>query len=68
MSKGIVKWFDPVKGYGFIQPDEGGKDVFIHISALQSAGLSTLADGQKVAYELVTEKGKTSAAKIKLEN
>ncbi|MAB12885.1 MULTISPECIES: cold-shock protein [Parvibaculum] len=65
-SKGAVKWFNSQKGYGFIQPDDGGKDVFVHISAVERAGLSGLADGQKIAYELVTERGKTSAANLEL--
>ena len=64
-SKGAVKWFNSQKGYGFIQPDDGGKDVFVHISAVERAGLSGLADGQKIAYELVTERGKTSAVDLK---
>ena len=65
-SKGAVKWFNAQKGYGFIQPDDGGKDVFVHISAVERAGLTGLADGQKIAYELVTERGKTSAANLEL--
>lgn len=66
MSNGQVKWFNAKKGFGFIQPDEGGADVFVHISALERAGLSDLREGQRVSYELATNKGKTSAANLKL--
>ena len=66
MAQGTVKWFNPTKGFGFIQPDGGDKDVFVHISALEKAGLRTLNEGQKVSYDLVTEKGKTSAANLKV--
>mgnify|MGYP001094529471 CR=1 FL=1 len=66
MATGTVKWFNPKKGFGFIQPEDGGKDVFVHISALTQAGLSNLDEGQKVSYELSTNNGKTSAANIKL--
>ena len=65
MASGTVKWFNNQKGYGFIQPDDGGKDVFVHISAVEAAGLRTLNEGQKINYELVTEKGKTSAGNLK---
>ena len=64
MSKGTVKWFNGTKGYGFISPEGGGGDVFVHISAVERAGLSTLNEGQKVQYELVTERGKTAAGNI----
>ncbi|MEN6542926.1 cold-shock protein [Parvibaculum sp.] len=64
MATGTVKWFNAQKGYGFIQPSEGGKDVFVHISAVERAGLGTLNEGQKINYELVTERGKTSAANL----
>ena len=66
MAIGSVKWFNPLKGYGFIAPEDGSKDVFVHISAVERAGLSGLNDGQKVSYELATDKGKTSAANIQL--
>jgi cold shock protein len=65
MATGVVKWFNSQKGYGFIQPDDGGKDVFVHISAVNAAGLQSLNEGQRVNYELVTEKGKTSAGNLK---
>src|SRR5262249_43686369 len=66
MPQGTVKWFNPTKGYGFIQPQEGGKDVFVHISAVERAGLSTLNEGQTVQYELVENRGKTSAENLKV--
>jgi len=66
MANGTVKWFNPTKGFGFIQPDQGGTDVFVHISALEKAGIRGLDEGQKVSYELVTDKGKTSAGNLKL--
>jgi CspA family cold shock protein len=59
-----VKWFNPAKGYGFIQPEDGGKDVFVHISAVERAGWRTLSEGQKITYELQTDKGKTFAANL----
>jgi cold shock protein len=63
MAKGTVKWFNSTKGFGFIQPDQGGADVFVHISAVQRAGLSTLNEGQKINYEIVQDRrsGKSSA-------
>lgn len=67
MAIGTVKWFNATKGYGFITPDEGGKDVFVHITAVQAAGLQGLQDGQRVSYELATERGKTSAANLKVQ-
>ena len=64
MATGVVKWFNPTKGYGFIQPEQGGADVFVHISAVEKAGLRSLNEGQKVSYELATARGKTSAENI----
>jgi CspA family cold shock protein len=66
MATGTVKWFNPTKGYGFIQPQAGGKDVFVHISAVERAGLSTLNEGQVVEYEVGTSRGKESAEKLKV--
>jgi cold shock protein len=66
MQKGTVKWFNATKGYGFIQPATGDKDVFVHISAVERAGLSTLNEGQAVEYELVSNRGKTSAENLKV--
>ena len=66
MASGTVKWFNPTKGYGFIQPSDGGKDVFVHVSAVERAGLSSLNEGQKVEYELVSNRGKTSAENLKV--
>ncbi len=65
MATGTVKWFNSTKGFGFIQPDQGGADVFVHISAVERAGWRSLNEGQKVSYELATEKGKTFAANLK---
>ncbi len=66
MATGIVKWFNPTKGFGFIQPDNGGQDAFVHISAVERAGMSTLNEGQKLSYEMVSDKrsGKMSADKL----
>jgi CspA family cold shock protein len=66
MATGTVKWFNPTKGYGFIAPQSGGKDVFVHISAVEKAGLSTLNEGQQVQYEEVESRGKTSAENLKV--
>lgn len=67
MIKGTVKWFNPTKGFGFINPDDGSKDAFVHISAVERAGLSSLSEGQKVYYELQQgQNGKTSAENLKL--
>lgn len=66
MSTGTVKWFNTQKGYGFIQPEEGGKDVFVHISAVERSGLRSLNEGQRVSYDLVTERGKTAAGNLKV--
>ena len=66
MATGKVKWFSDSKGYGFIQPQGGGKDVFVHISAVERAGLSTLNEGQTVQFELVENRGKTSAENLKV--
>ena len=66
MALGTVKWFNTQKGFGFIQPDDGGKDVFVHISAVQRAGLSTLNEGQKIRYEVVSERGKQAAGNLSL--
>lgn len=66
MQTGTVKWFNPTKGYGFIQPDQGNSDVFVHISAVERAGISTLNEGQKISFELATDKGKTSAVNLQL--
>ena len=65
MANGTVKWFNSTKGFGFIQPDDGGKDVFVHISAVERAGLGGLNEGQKVAFELKEERGKTAAVDLK---
>ena len=66
MANGTVKWFSTTKGYGFIAPDDGSKDVFVHISSLEKAGLRQLNENQKVSYEIETHNGKSSAAQIQL--
>ena len=66
MASGSVKWFNATKGFGFIVSDDGGKDVFVHITAVQAAGLQGLNDGQKVTYEIVRERGKEAAANLRL--
>ncbi len=69
MASGSVKWFNSTKGFGFIQPDDGGQDVFVHISAVERAGLRDLREGQKISYELVQDKrsGKSSADNLRAE-
>ncbi len=66
MATGTVKWFNATKGFGFIMPQDGGKDVFVHITAVQAAGLKGLNDGQKVSYEIMQERGKAAATNLKL--
>ena len=66
MAAGTVKWFNGDKGFGFIQPQDGSKDVFVHITAVQTAGLQGLNDGQKVTFDVVTERGKQAAANLQL--
>lgn len=67
MATGTVKWFNGEKGYGFIQPDEGGKDVFVHVSAVEQAGMRSLQEGQKITYEVVADRrtGKSSASNLR---
>ena len=64
MATGTVKFFNTQKGFGFIQPDDGSKDVFVHISAVERAGMRSLNEGQKVSYEIVTERGKQAAGNL----
>ncbi|MBC8792737.1 MAG: cold-shock protein [Tagaea sp. CACIAM 22H2] len=66
MATGKVKWFNATKGYGFIAPDGGGKDVFVHITAVEKAGLRGLNEGQSVSFEMLTERGKTAAGNLKV--
>jgi cold shock protein len=65
MTQGTVKWFNSQKGFGFIQQNDGGKDVFVHISAVERAGMSSLNEGQKVSFDVVTERGKSAAANLR---
>ena len=65
MAKGTVKWFNNTKGFGFIQPEGGEKDVFVHISAVEQAGMGTLTEGQRVSFDVVTERGKLAASNLK---
>jgi CspA family cold shock protein len=65
MAVGTVKWFNPAKGYGFIQPEQGRDDVFVHISAVQQAGMDSLAEGQRVSFDVVEQRGKKAAANLK---
>jgi len=65
MATGTVKWFNPKKGFGFIQPDDGGKDVFVHISSVQESGLRGLNEGQRIQFEIEVQKGKEAAARLK---
>jgi CspA family cold shock protein len=66
MATGTVKWFNPTKGFGFIQPENGGNDVFVHITAVQKAGLAGLNENARVEYELQSQRGKTAAVNLKL--
>ena len=66
MATGKIKWFDAKKGFGFITPDEGGKDAFLHVSALQAANIETISDGQAVSYELTEQRGKEAPSEIQL--
>ncbi|MBL0897722.1 MAG: cold-shock protein [Alphaproteobacteria bacterium] len=65
MATGTVKWFNATKGFGFIQPSDGGKDVFVHISAVERSGLNGLNEGQKISYEIATERGRSAAVNLK---
>ncbi len=65
MAQGTVKWFNPQKGFGFIQPEDGGADVFVHMSAVEAAGLRVLLEGQKISFEITSERGKNAATNLK---
>ena len=64
MATGTVKWFNPTKGFGFIAPESGDSDVFVHISAVEKAGLGTLTEGQRISYEVISERGKKAASNL----
>lgn len=66
MATGTVKWFNATKGFGFIQPDNGGKDVFVHISAVEKAGFTGLAEGAKISYEVISDRGKEAAGNLRI--
>ena len=66
MAVGTVKWFNPTKGFGFITPEEGSKDVFVHITAVQKAGMTGLTEGQRIEYVMITERGKTAAGNLRI--
>lgn len=65
MPTGTVKWFNATKGFGFIEPSDGGKDVFVHVTAVEKAGMRTLVEGQKLTFEVVSERGKMAASNLK---
>ena len=65
MPTGMVKWFNPVKGFGFIVPDDGGSDVFVHVTAVEQAGIDGLQENQKIEYELIDNRGRTAAGNVK---
>tara|TARA_B100000941_G_C28037921_1_gene318224 strand:+ start:184 stop:390 length:207 start_codon:yes stop_codon:yes gene_type:complete len=66
MATGTVKWFNPTKGYGFIEPEDGGKDVFVHISAVQAAGMTSLEEGQKLTYDVDENRGREAASNLQV--